>query len=85
MAELQSTVTQPFTNIENSFFYWVVRNDSAHQLYKFDTNRITNSKMANKMAAVQSKITAYRRVNKGIARWRKRFARWRQRDLEIYN
>ena len=35
-----------------------MRNDSAHQLYKFDTNQITNSKMADKMAAVQGKVTA---------------------------
>ena len=34
-----------------------MRNDSAHQLWKFDTNPITNSKMANKMAAVQGKVT----------------------------
>ena len=31
-------------------------------MYKFDTNQITNSKMANKMAAVHSKVTAYRIV-----------------------
>ena len=30
-----------------------MRNDTGHQLYKFDTNWITNSKMADKMAAVQ--------------------------------
>ena len=29
-----------------------MRNDTGHQLCKFDTNRITNSKMADKMAAV---------------------------------
>ena len=31
-------------------------------MYKFDTNRITNSKIADKIAAVQSKVTAYRIV-----------------------
>ena len=36
-----------------------MRNDSAHQLKKFDTNPITNSKMADKMAAVQGKVTAF--------------------------
>ena len=30
-----------------------MRNDTGQQLLKFDTNRITNSKMADKMAAVQ--------------------------------
>ena len=30
-----------------------MRNDTGHQLQKFDTNRITNSKMADKMASVQ--------------------------------
>ena len=35
-----------------------MRNDSAHQLYKF-ANPITNSKMADKMAAVQGKVTAF--------------------------
>ena len=30
-----------------------MRNDTGQQLQKFDTNRITNSKMAAKMAAVQ--------------------------------
>ena len=30
-----------------------MRNDTGHQLQKFDTYQITNSKMANKMAAVQ--------------------------------
>ena len=30
-----------------------MRNESAHQLYKFGTNWIANSKMADKMAAVQ--------------------------------
>ena len=34
-------------------------NDSAHELYKFDTNPITNSKMADKMAAAQGKVTAF--------------------------
>ena len=33
-------------------FHWIVRNESAHQFYKYDTNWITNSKMADKMAAV---------------------------------
>ena len=28
-------------------------------MYKLDTNRITNSKMADKMAAVQGKVTAF--------------------------
>ena len=36
-----------------------MRNDSAHQLYKFNTNPITNSKMADKMAAVQGKVIAF--------------------------
>ena len=30
-----------------------MRNDTGHQLYKFDTNRVTNFKMADKIAAVQ--------------------------------
>ena len=34
-----------------------MRNDTGHQLYKFDINRITNSKMSDKMAAVQSKVS----------------------------
>ena len=45
-----------------------MRNDTGHQLYKFDTNRITNSKMANKMAAVQGKVTAYRIVFLGLTK-----------------
>ena len=45
-----------------------MRNDSAHQLYKFDTNPITNSKMADKMAAVQGKVTAYRIVFVGLTK-----------------
>ena len=36
-----------------------MRNDSAHQLLKFDTNPVTSSKMADKMAAVQGKVTAF--------------------------
>ena len=36
-----------------------MRNDSAHQLSKFDTKPITNSKTADKMAAVQGKVTAF--------------------------
>ena len=36
-----------------------MRNDSAHQLQKFDTNPITNSKMVDKMAAVHGKVTAF--------------------------
>ena len=36
-----------------------MRNDSAHQLYKFDTKPITNSKMADKLAPVQGKVTAF--------------------------
>ena len=36
-----------------------MHNDSAHQLYKFDSNPITNSIMANKMAAMQGKVTAF--------------------------
>ena len=48
------------------FFNWIVRNDTGHHLYKFNTNRITNSKMVDKMAAVQSKITAYRMVFLGL-------------------
>ena len=39
--------------IATSFFRWIVHDDSAYQLYKFDTNSITNSKMADKMAAVK--------------------------------
>ena len=39
-----------------------MRNDTEHQFYKFDTNRITNPKMADKMAAVQTKVAAYRIV-----------------------
>ena len=31
-------------------------------MYKFDTNAITNSKMADKIAAMQGKVTAYRIV-----------------------
>ena len=34
-----------------------MRNDSTNQLQKFDTNPITNSKMADKMADVQGKVT----------------------------
>ena len=33
--------------------HWIVRNNTEHQLQKFDTNGITNSEMADKMAAVQ--------------------------------
>ena len=36
-----------------------MRNDSVHQLDKFDINPITNSKMAEKIAAVQGKVTAF--------------------------
>ena len=36
-----------------------MRNDSAHHLLKFDTNPITNSKMADKLAAVQGKIIEF--------------------------
>ena len=36
-----------------------MRNDSAHQLEKFDTNSIINSKMADKRAAVLGKVTAF--------------------------
>ena len=43
-----------------------MHNDTGHQLYKFDTNRITNSKMVDKMAVVQSKVTAYRIVFLGL-------------------
>ena len=50
---LQLAVTQPFINIETSFFHEIVRNDTGHQLQKFDTNRITNSKMLDKTAVVQ--------------------------------
>ena len=45
-----------------------MRNDTEHQLYKFDKNRITNSKMADKMAAVQSKVTSYRIVFIGLTK-----------------
>ena len=45
-----------------------MRNDTEHQLYKFDKNRITKSKMADKMAAVQSKVTAYRIVFPGLTK-----------------
>ena len=41
-----------------------MRNDSAHQLLKFDTNPITNSKMAEKMAAVQGKVIAFIELRK---------------------
>ena len=41
-----------------------MRNGSAHQLYKFDTNPITNSKMANKMAVVQGKVAAFMGLTK---------------------
>ena len=37
-------------------------------MYKFDPNRITNSKMADKMAGVQSKVTAYRIVFLGLTK-----------------
>ena len=37
-------------------------------MYKFDTNRVTNSKMADKMAAVQSKVTEYRIVFLGLTK-----------------
>ena len=37
-------------------------------MYKFDTIRITNFKMAEKMAAVQSKVTAYRIVFLGLTK-----------------
>ena len=46
-------VTQQFNNTDTSFVRWIVRNDNAHPLQKFDTNQITNSKMADKMAAVK--------------------------------
>ena len=45
-----------------------MRNDTEHQLYKFDTNRITNSLMAGKMASVQSKVTAYGIVFLGLSK-----------------
>ena len=35
-----------------------MRNDSTHQLEKFDTNLNTYFKMADKMAAVQGKVIA---------------------------
>ena len=41
-----------------------MRNDSAHQLEKFDTNPITNSKIADKMAALQGKVTAFIELTK---------------------
>ena len=37
-------------------------------MHKFDTNRFTNAKMADKMAAVQSKATAYRIVFLGLTK-----------------
>ena len=37
-------------------------------MYKFDTNRITNFEMADKMATVQSKVTAYRIVFFGLTK-----------------
>ena len=40
--------------------------------------------MAENMATVQSKVTAYWLVNKRVAGWRKRFARWRQRDYTTF-
>ena len=39
--------------LDTSFFHWIVRSDSADQLQKFDTNRITNFKMTDKMATVK--------------------------------
>ena len=36
--------------IERSFFFEIVRNNTGHNLYDFDTYRIANSKMADKMA-----------------------------------
>ena len=50
---LYLAITQPFINPKTSFFHWIVRNDTGHQLYKIDTYPFTNSKMANKMAAVK--------------------------------
>ena len=46
-------VSQPFINIETSFFHYFVYNDTGHQLQKFDTNLITHSKMTDKMATVE--------------------------------
>ena len=40
-----------------------MRNDSAHELYKFDTIPITNSKMADKMAAVKHYIVTQPLIN----------------------
>ena len=45
---LYLAVTQPFINMETSFFHWIARNDTKHQLQKIDTNSITNSKMTEK-------------------------------------
>ena len=42
--------------IETSFLFYIARiarNDNGHNLLEFYTNRITNSKMADKMAAVK--------------------------------
>ena len=50
---LYLAVTQPFISMETSFFHWIVRNDTGHQLYKVYTNPITNYNMADKMAAVK--------------------------------
>ena len=50
---LYFAVTQPFINIDTLFFHRIVRNDSTHELQKFDKNAITNSKMVDKMAAVK--------------------------------
>ena len=41
---------------------------TAHISCRFDTNPITNSKMADKMAAVQAKVIAYRIVFVGLTK-----------------
>ena len=46
------------------FFAELLRNDSVHQMSKLDTNPITNSKMADNMAAVQGKVTAFVELTK---------------------
>ena len=50
---LYLAVTQPFINMETSSFHLIVRNDTGHQLWKINTYPFTNSKMADKMAAVK--------------------------------
>ena len=41
---------------ERRRYFLIARNDTGHDLYEFYTNRITNSKMADKVAAVNHYI-----------------------------